>query len=45
MYIPATMEIYMNEIEKLIDFDKLSPDFAVGLIWQNQTMSTLVTGS
>jgi len=37
-YIPATLEIYLEEIRALVDFDAMTPDGIVGLIWKNETM-------
>lgn len=44
IYIPATLEMYLNEIRGLLDFDKMSPDYLVSLIYPGYDMMMLVTG-
>lgn len=41
-YIPATLEVYLEEVRALIDFEVLKPDGIVGMIWKNETMATLI---
>ena len=31
IFIPAKLEIYLNEIRGLLDFDKMKPDYLIGL--------------
>ena len=45
IYIPAQTEIYLTEIRGLVDFDKLKPDFLLGLIEPGLTMKKLFTGN
>ena len=35
LYIPASLEIYMEEVRNLVDFQMLEPDNIVGKIWPN----------
>ena len=44
IFIPATLEIYLTEIRGLLDFDKLTPDYLIGLAFPGQDMMMLVTG-
>lgn len=44
IYIPATLEIYMEEVKSLVDFKMMEPDAIIPKIWANQTMMTLILG-
>lgn len=44
IYIPATMEIYLKEVQGLLDFDRLKPDFLIDYFAPGWTMMQLITG-
>ena len=45
LYVPPKMEMYMEQVQKLIDFESLSPDGLVQVVYPNETLSGLITGN